>query len=316
MNRPYRTLNSYLREQYGVKLRKICIDGGFTCPNRDGTCGTGGCIFCGERGAGEQLNPSLSIRAQVEAALKKADPEALWIAYFQNFTNTYAAPEVLKERYDAALFDPRIRVLDIGTRPDCIDETIAALLASYRERCEVWVELGLQSANEQTAARINRGYQNHTFTHAVRLLKQYNLPVIVHMILGLPGETQEDIRNTIAFLNRHQIDGIKLHSLFVMKDTVLADWYQSGQFTPISMQTYIEWAMDALTLLDPNIIVHRLHGNCLRKLLLGPDWIIRRDMILYSIDCRMKQNGWRQGCFFTKEPSLAVPCETAYSLDF
>ena len=144
----YRNLSGYFREKYGSRLGKICIDGGFSCPNRDGKCGTGGCIFCGERGAGEHIDPALSIRAQVEKALENAKEDAKFVAYFQNFTNTYAPKEILKERYDAALVDERIMVLAIGTRPDCIDEEKAALIASYKERCDVWVELGLQSASE------------------------------------------------------------------------------------------------------------------------------------------------------------------------
>lgn len=312
MQRPYNTLSDHLRATFGKKLRKICIDGGFTCPNRDGTCGTGGCIFCGERGAGEQLDPSLSIRRQVQQRLEQAAPDDEWIAYFQNFTNTYASVDVLKARYDAALCDPRIRVLDIGTRPDCINEDVVRLLASYHSRCAVWVELGLQTANETTAALLNRGYDNQCFTNAVTLLQQYHIPVIVHIILGLPKETREDILRTVAFLNDHHIDGIKIHSLFVMKQTVLADRYLAGEFTPITMQQYVEWAMDVLTHLDPKVIVHRLHGNCLRALLLAPDWIIRRDAILHAIHCRMQQNGWRQGCLCGEN----VPCETAYLRDF
>lgn len=310
--RPYNTLSDHLRSQFGKKLRKICIDGGFTCPNRDGTCGVGGCVFCGERGAGEQLDPTLSIRRQVQQRLEQAAPEEEWIAYFQNFTNTYAPVDVLRARYDAALCDPRIRVLDIGTRPDCITEEIAALLASYQSRCTVWVELGLQTANESTAQRLNRGYDNDCFTRAVSLLKKYHIPIITHIIIGLPGENREDILNTVEFLNRHKINGIKIHSLFIMKNTALADWYAAGDFTPITMQQYIEWAMDVLTHLAPEVIVHRLHGNCLRALLVAPDWIIRRDAILYAIHCRMQQNGWRQGCFHTD----TVPCETAHLRDF
>ncbi len=304
MEKPYRTLSDYLRATQGQKLRKICIDGGFTCPNRDGTCGVGGCVFCGERGAGEQLDPSQDIRRQVQSRLEKSNPDDKWIAYFQNFTNTYAPVDVLRSRYDAALCDDRIRILDIGTRPDCINEEIVKLLASYQTRCTVWVELGLQTANEQTAALLNRGYGNACFTRAVELLHAYRIPVIVHMIVGLPGETCEDLLHTVDFINRHPVEGVKIHSLFVMENTVLAQWYAQGSFVPISMQQYVEWAMDVLTHLRPDLIIHRLHGNCLRKLLVAPDWIIRRDAILYAIHCRMHGNGWWQGCFYHKECSM------------
>ena len=299
MKHPYFTLNERMKACYGKKIRKICIDGGFTCPNRDGTCGYGGCIFCGERGAGEQLDPALSIREQAEAVLNSAPDDAEWILYFQNFTNTYAPADVLKARYDAGLISDRIRVLDIGTRPDCLDEEKVRLLAEYAKTREVWVELGLQTANDETARLINRGYDLACFSEAVKLLKRYGLPVIVHIILGLPGETADDIRHTVEVLNAHQIDGIKIHSLFIMKETALAELYLSGRFQPISMQTYIDWAIETLTHLSPDIVIHRLTGNCLRDLLLAPDWIMQRDLILTTIDRRMYAEGLTQGCCFT-----------------
>ena len=296
MKHRYRTMGAMLEEKYGQKIRKICIDGGFTCPNRDGTCGYGGCAFCGERGAGEQLDASLSIRQQAEKVLSRAKEDSMWILYFQNFTNTYAPVEVLKERYDAALIDDRIKILDIGTRPDCINEEVAELLASYTNKYEVWTELGLQTANDRTAKRINRGYDLECFKQAVQILKAHNLPVIVHIILGLPDETLEDVRKTIDLLNALHVDGVKIHSLFVMKDTKLEQWYKNGEFTPISMQTYIEWALDCVLRLSPDIVIHRLTGNCLRDLLVAPDWIINRDLILYTIDRRMYHENLTQGC--------------------
>lgn len=304
MKHPYHTLNDRLQARYGHKIRKICVDGGFTCPNRDGRCGTGGCIFCGSRGAGEQLDPTKTIRQQVETAMQHR-PGNEWIVYFQNFTNTYAPVPVLKERYDAALIDDCIRVLDIGTRPDCITDEIAELLAGYAQSREVWVELGLQTANDDTAVRINRGYPLSIFRNAVRILKAHGLEVIVHIILGLPGETKDDIRNTVDILNECGIDGIKIHSLFIMKNTKLADMYSEGSFTPISMQTYIDWAIDALTRLSADITVHRMTGNCLREDLLAPDWIIERDLILCTIDRRMYAGGLKQGCFYQPPASRA-----------
>lgn len=295
MKHPYHTLNERMQARYGRKIRKICVDGGFTCPNRDGKCGTGGCIFCGSRGAGEQLDPTKTIRQQVESAMQQR-PGNEWIVYFQNFTNTYAPVPVLKERYDAALTDSSIRVLDIGTRPDCVTDEIAELLAEYAKQREVWVELGLQTANDETALRINRGYLLSVFRDAVRILKQHGLPVIVHMIIGLPGETLSDVRKTVDVLNEEKIDGVKIHSLFIMKNTRLAEMYQNGDFTPISMQTYIDWAIDALTHLSPEITVHRMTGNCLREELLAPNWITERDLILCTIDRKMYAAGLSQGC--------------------
>lgn len=300
MKHPYFTMSRYLLEKYGQKIRKICIDGGFTCPNRDGTCGFGGCTFCGERGAGEQLDASKTIREQAEAVLAKAKPDSKWIVYFQNFTNTYAPVSVLRQRYDAALIDSRIKLLDIGTRPDCINKEVCELLAEYAQRYEVWVELGLQTANDRTAAAINRGYPLDRFLDAVQMLKAYGLPVIVHIILGLPGETLADIRRTVDILNALHIDGIKIHSLFIMRNTVLAEQYQKGEFTPISMQTYIAWVIDVLTRLAPDTVVHRVTGNCLRSELLAPDWIMQRDLMILSIDRQMEQKGLVQGCYYQK----------------
>lgn len=286
-------MNDLMHEHYGMKIRKICIDGGFTCPNRDGTCGTGGCTFCGE-----QLDPAKTIREQAEAVLRNAPAESRWIVYFQNFTNTYAPVSVLSERYDAALFDDRVRVLDIGTRPDCITPEIADLLAEYAQRYEVWTELGLQTASDRTAEAINRGCDLQCFEDAVRLLHSRGLPVIVHIILGLPHETLDDIKHTVSVLNRCRADGVKIHSLFVMKHTKLAEQYENGEFTPISMRTYIDWAIWTLTHLRPETVIHRLTGNCLRDRLLAPDWIMQRDLILCTIDRRMQANGWKQGCFY------------------
>ena len=307
MKHPYYTMNQYMQPRYGQKIRKICVDGGFTCPNRDGTCGCGGCIFCGARGAGEQLDASKSIREQVEAVLSKAKPESAWILYFQNFTNTYAPVSVLKSRYDAALIDDRIKVLDIGTRPDCINEDVVQLLAEYAKRYEVWVELGLQTANDKTARAINRGYDLQCFSEAVRLLHSYGLPVIVHMIIGLPNETLDDVLHTVDVLNQHGVEGVKIHSLFIMRNTQLAEQYQRGEFVPISMQTYIDWAIAALTHLSPSIVVHRMTGNCLREELLAPDWITQRDLILCTIDRKMLAADLTQGCRYDAE---TVSCET------
>ena len=301
MEHPYRTVNRYLQAKYGRKIRKICIDGGFTCPNRDGTCGYGGCTFCGERGAGEQLDAAKTIREQAEAVLSHAAPDSEWIVYFQNFTNTYAPAAELKARYDAALFDDRVKILDIGTRPDCITEEVAALLAEYNEKYEVWVELGLQTANDETAKALNRGYDLDCFLRAVRLLHRYRLRVIVHMIIGLPGETAEDTLHTVDVINGLHVFGVKIHSLFVMKNTKLAEQYKNGEFTPISMQEYISRAIAAVTHLSPDIIIHRLTGNCLREYLLAPDWIIQRDLILVTIDRRMQTNHLVQGSLYRKE---------------
>ena len=225
----YKHLNTYLKNKFGEKTLKICIDGGFTCPNRDGLISTCGCIFCSEQGSGEHINSSCDIKNQVKNYFKsyKAERANKFIAYFQNFTNTYAPINKLKEKYDSALIDDRIVALAIATRPDCIDENIAKLLNSYSNKYYVWVELGLQTSNEDTAKVINRGYLNSAFSSAVQILNNYNIDVVTHIIVGLPGENKTDLKNTINFINMHNIQGLKIHSCYVVENTVLANMYKS-----------------------------------------------------------------------------------------
>ncbi len=297
----YRNLSSYFRDRFGGKTVKICIDGGFTCPNRDGTCGTGGCIFCGERGSGEHIPPGDGVRKQVENFLARSDvrkPADNFVAYFQNFSNTYADLATLKSRYDQVFLDPRIRVLAVGTRPDCITPEIADLLAEYRQKADVWVELGLQSSSDETAERIHRGYKSVRFTEAARLLAQRGIEVVAHMILGLPGETLEDVQTTLRFLTRHKLHGVKIHSLYVMEGTQLAQMYRSGTFEPITEEEYITWAVSVLTHMPPEWVVHRLTGDCPANLLVAPSWNVRKNEILQQINARLEENGWKQGCFF------------------
>ena len=194
----YNNLSGYFRAKYGKRLSKICIDGGFSCPNRDGTAGVGGCIYCGERGAGEHINPCLSIKEQVQNALSGAEEDELFVAYFQNFTNTYAPVETLRERYDSALIDERIKVLAIGTRPDCISEEICSLIASYKQRCDVWVELGLQTSSDKTADIINRGYHREAFERAMELLNRLSDGSRTIGIISHVAELREHIEQKLV----------------------------------------------------------------------------------------------------------------------
>ena len=292
----YNNLSGYFREKYGRRLGKICIDGGFSCPNRDGSCGEGGCIYCGERGAGEHIDPTASIGEQVRLALADAEKDELFVAYFQNFTNTYAKVDTLRERYDAALIDERIRVLAIGTRPDCIDEEIAELISSYKSRVDVWVELGLQTASDRTADIINRGYHREVFEEAMAMLKKYEIPVVVHLIVGLPGENAEDLHATVEYINRFDLFGLKIHSIYVMRGTKLAEMYERGEYTPPSLDYYTECAVYILTHIKPDLTVHRLTGDCPRDMLIAPDWNRSKNEIINTIVYKMQQNGLSQGC--------------------
>ena len=297
MENLYYNLSSYLRENFGKRLSKICIDGGFTCPNRDGKCGTGGCIYCGERGAGEHILPSRSVGKQVDDALSAAGEDELFIAYFQNFTNTYAPKEILKERYDAALTDDRIKILDIGTRPDCIDEEIADLISEYTDKREVWVELGLQTANDTTADLINRGYHRDVFENAVRILNERKIKIVVHIILGLPGEDISDVKKTVQYLSKFDIFGIKIHSIYITEGTVLADMYHKKLYTPPTLEEYIDMAVCAVTHTNKNVVIHRLTGDAPKDMLIAPEWNRDKNAIIDGIRKSLKEKNLTQGIF-------------------
>lgn len=295
----YNNFSRYLKEKYGCKVAKICIDGGFTCPNRDGTCGYGGCIFCGERGAGEHItNSAMSITEQVREFFLMEHKADAFIAYFQNFTNTYGSVEVLKEKYDAALINDSIVALAVGTRPDCISEEIAQLLSTYQNKYDVWVELGLQTSNDRTAELINRGYDHSVFTKAVSILNRWNIPVVVHIILGLPGETISDVQNTVNFLNQHKLWGIKVHSIYVMKNTALEEMYLKGDYAPPTLDEYVEEAVYVLTHIPATMIVHRLTGDCPKDMLVAPDWNLNKNIVIQKIVENMEDHNWVQGVLY------------------
>ena len=293
----YNNLSALLRRLYGAKIRKFCIDGGFTCPNRDGRCGTGGCIFCGARGAGEHIQKK-GVAQQMAGALASVKPGEKYISYFQNFTGTYAPIEVLKERYDAALCDERIVALTVGTRPDCIDEDVARLLASYKSRTDVWVELGLQTESDLTAARINRGYKTEVFESAVETLSRYGVRAVVHLMAGLPGEDRAQLLRTVDYVNRFPLFGVKLHSTYVCRDTELCRMYEKGEYTPLTFDGYVEDAIAVLTHLRPDLWIHRLTGDSPGALLVAPLWVRKKDPVLIEIRRRMAERGLRQGCCY------------------
>ena len=320
----YKHLNKYLKEKFGERTLKICIDGGFTCPNRDGTKGYGGCIFCSENGSGEHIkfikcsngqnfchntaltnsassiadnNTFNSISAQVKNHFKsyKAERANKFIAYFQNFTNTYDTLENLKRKYDAALIDNRIVGLSVATRPDCIDENIAELLKSYADKYYVSVELGLQTANEKTGKIINRCYTNADFTKAVDILNKYNVDVVTHVMVGLPNENEKDIQNTVNFLNKHNIQGIKIHSCYIVKNTKLAEMYDEGKYTPLKLDDYLNSCAYILTHISPDVVIHRVSGDAPKDLLVAPDWNLHKKWIINGLDKLLREMDLWQG---------------------
>ncbi|MCI9063315.1 MAG: TIGR01212 family radical SAM protein [Clostridia bacterium] len=296
----YRHLNNYLKDKFGERTLKICIDGGFTCPNRDGKVGLNGCIFCSERGSGEHINSSTNITSQVENYFKsyKAKRANKFIVYFQNFTNTYDTLENLKYKYDSSLIDSRIVGLAVATRPDCINEDICKLLKSYTDKYYVCVELGLQTSSDETGILINRGYTSNQFTEAVKLLNKYNIDVVTHIMVGLPGETKVDLQNTVDFINKHNIQGLKIHSTYVIKDTVLANMYYDGIYEPISLDYYLDSVSYILTHISPNIVIHRVSGDSPKDLLIAPEWNLHKKWVLNGLDKLMKERDLWQGMHF------------------
>ncbi len=298
----YKKLNAFLKNKFGERVLKICIDGGFTCPNRDGKCGTGGCIYCGERGSGENTR-RIEIKDQVNNFINsyRGARANKFVAYFQNFTNTYASINVLKEKYDSALVDDRIVALAIATRPDCIDENIAKLLYSYKERgLYVWVELGLQTVNEKVGKIINRGYTNEDFKKATRILNDYDIDVVTHIMIGLPQEEKDDLKNAIDFVNEQKINGIKFHSTYVIKDTGLEKLYIENKYTPITLDEYIGKVLYAITHLRPDIVVHRITGDAPKDLLITPTFCAHKKQVINRIENIMAKDNLLQGMYFNQ----------------
>lgn len=296
-NKRYNNLNDFLKNKFGERVLKICIDGGFTCPNRDGTCGTGGCIFCGERGSGEHLSSTQNIIV----APRPTQKANKFIAYFQNFSNTYADVDSLKQKYDEALQNPQVVALAVATRPDCITEEIATLLKSYADKYYVYVELGLQTSNDETAKLINRGYTSDVFTQAVEILNRYEIDVVTHIMIGLPNETIDDVKNTVEFINKHDIKGLKIHSTYVIKETKLCELYEQGKYTPLTLEEYIESATYVLTHISPEIIIHRISGDAPKDLLVAPEWNLHKKWIINGITKALIKNDLYQGKFFNAE---------------
>lgn len=303
----YKHLNKYLKDKFGEQTLKICLDGGFTCPNRDGRVGYGGCAFCSERGSGEHIiADNISNQVKNYFTSYKAERANKFIAYFQNFTNTYDSIKNLKMKYDAALIDDRIVALAIATRPDCISEDVCKLLKSYSEKYYVWVELGLQTSNENTGKIINRCYTDEQFSAAVSLLNKYNIDVVTHIMVGLPGENFDDIKNTVNFINNHSIQGLKIHSTYVVKNTRLADMYFNGKYTPISLEYYLDCASYILTHISPDIIIHRVSGDAPKDLLIAPDWNLHKKWIINGLNKLLRDKDLYQGMDYKKKEGLPL----------
>ena len=318
--RPYYSLDAYLKNTYGEKLYKIAIDAGFTCPNRDGTLGSGGCIFCSAGGSGDyavKASEHASVERQLAAGISMFGHKRVgqrFIAYFQAYTNTYAPLSRLRTLYTEALREPAVAGISVATRPDCVTEDVVTLLVNIMKEFPdkfVWIELGLQTIHEETADFIRRGYSLTIYDKCVALLQQAHIPVITHVILGLPGETGEHMLSTIDYLSQSGTWGIKLQLLHVLKDTDLALLYKQGGYQPLTQEAYTELVIDCLERLAPEIVVHRLTGDGPRNSLIAPLWSLDKRNVLNTLHHTMKTRASYQGRLFV-EPTIYT--ERSYSL--
>lgn len=307
--KPYHSLDYEMKKRFGVKVYKIALDGGMTCPNRDGTLGSRGCIFCSAGGSGDFAAPRrLSATEQIKEAAgrirHKLNSDGPYIAYFQSYTNTYAPVGYLEELFTEAIHHPDVRVLSVATRPDCLPDEVLDLLGRLNQIKPVWVELGLQTIHQDTASLIRRGYELSCFEDALSRLRSRGLEVIVHAILGLPGEDRNRMLQTVSYLAQQDIQGIKLQLLHVLKGTDLADLYFEDGFPVMSLEAYVELVIDCIALLPPRVVIHRITGDGPKNLLIAPLWSANKRLVLNTITRRLKERGITQGDHFTPAPQV------------
>lgn len=296
--KPYYSLNAYLKNIYGKRIGKIAINGGFTCPNRDGTLDTRGCIFCSAGGSGDFAIPWTSMPGAGRADTPADETTTPYIAYFQAYTCTYAPVPYLERLYRKALDTPAVIGISIATRPDCLPEDVLSLLSRLKEDYPgkfIWIELGLQTVHEKTAQYIRRGYPASCFSHAVRQLHQRDIPAIAHVILGLPGEDLEMMLQTVDYINSLPIAGIKLQLLHVLTGTDLAKDYHNGLFSALSMDGYLEILIACICRLSPDTVIHRVTGDGPKELLIAPLWSRDKKRVLNSLHRRMRLENAYQG---------------------
>ena len=271
-------------------MYKASITLDVTCPNRDGSKGTGGCIFCSNEGSGEFASRGMDITAQIDEAIErvkgKAGPDAGYIAYFQSYTNTYCTPEYLRKSIEEASAHPKIEAVSVATRPDCLPDEILEVLKAAADKIPLFVELGLQTSSDKTAMLINRGYKSEIYPEAVKKLKSIGANVITHVIVGLPEETHLDMENTVRFVASSGSSGIKFTCLYVLEGTILADMYRAGEFKVLGMEEYFDIVFDLISLLPDNMVIHRLTGDGPKKILIAPDWTRNKRKVLNYMNRR------------------------------
>lgn len=296
----YHTWSYHLKEMFGEKVFKVMLDAGFTCPNRDGLITTGGCTFCSTRGsgdfAGKRRDDLITQFHEVKERQHKKWPNAKYIGYFQAYSNTYAPVEVLREYYETILEQEGVVGLSIATRPDCLPDDVVELLAELNEKTYLWVELGLQTIHEETAKRINRGHNTACYIEGVAKLRKNNIRTCSHIIFGLPGETEEMMLETVDAVAHMGVQGIKIHLLHLLKKTQLVKEYEEGLFQLMEKDDYIRLVADALEILPPEMIIHRLTGDGPPDLLIGPMWSRKKWEVLNAIDWELQRRDSWQGC--------------------
>jgi uncharacterized protein len=299
-NKRYYDLKSYWRNLFGCNVHKLTIDAGFTCPNRDGHVATGGCIYCDGRGSKLRRQVELpSVSDQIATGKKYYKPSASkFIAYFQTFTNTYAPVEKLQALYDEALAQEDVIGLSIGTRPDCLEPEVVELLSGYAKKYHIWVELGLQSVHDKTLQFINRGHNYQQFLDAVHALAGKGINICVHIIIGLPGESDDDILQTAKMLAALPINGIKIHSLLALEGTAMGKMYKNGSIPMIDKEKYVALTADVLEILPPEMVIQRLTADGYRDIFLAPDWAMNKLDVLNSIGEEFERRDSYQGKYY------------------
>lgn len=297
--KPYHSLDYEMKHRFGEKVYRLALNGGMTCPNRDGKVGHGGCIFCSSGGSGDfAASPSLSVTEQLQVQkelVRQKRPVQKFIAYFQAYTNTYAPVDYLEKIFTEAISDPDVIVLSIATRPDCLPDEVIELLSRLNQIKPVWVELGLQTVHEDTSRLIRRGYELSCFEKAVSDLRSAGIEVIVHTILGLPGEDHDRMLETVRYLNSCDIQGIKLQLLHILRDTDLAIYYEETKFPVMSMEEYVQLLTDCIELLSPEITIHRITGDGPGDLLIAPLWSSHKRTVLNRIHAVFRERDTWQG---------------------
>ena len=295
----YYTLNQHLREVFGEKVFKVSLDAGFTCPNRDGALGWGGCVYCSARGSGDfagQVEKSIHEQfVEVKEVMSRKWPNAKYLAYFQAYTNTYAPIERLREVYEQALQEEGVVGISIATRPDCLPEEVLDYLEELNQRTYLWVEIGLQSIHDRTMEWVGRGHTYSDFVQGLEKLQQRKIRVCAHMIFGLPGETLEDMKVSVQAVAALPLQGLKLHLLHVLRGTPLAKIYEREPFPLLSQEEYVTLISDILEILPPQMIIHRLTGDAPRKDLIAPLWSLKKWEVLNAIDRELERRGTWQG---------------------